>query len=164
MSLLDQLGGVLDQYRNGGSPQNPQDAMQHYQQIAPQTPPSILSGALSSIFRSPQTGSFGQNVSSMFQQSDPNQRAGILNTLLGSAGPGVLSMLGLAPGTTQVSPQQAQQIPPSAVESAAEHAQQQDPSIIDRASQFYAQHPTLVQALGTGAAILAVQHIIGQHR
>jgi hypothetical protein len=161
MSLMDQLGGVLEQYRNGGTPVNPQDAMQHYQQAASQASPSVLSGALNAIFRSPQTGTFGQNVSTMFGSSDANQRAGILNTLLASGGAGILSKLGLGPGTTQVSPQQAQQIQPAAVESAADHAQQQDPSIIDRASQFYAQHPTLVQALGTGAAIMAVQHIIG---
>ena len=117
-----------------------------------------------SIFRSRQTGTFGQNVSSMFGQSDPNQRAGILNTLLAfCVAGGVLSQLGLSPGTTQVSPQQAQQIQPAVVEQAADHARQQDPSIVDRASEFYAQHPTLVQARGTGAAILAVQHIIG-HR
>jgi hypothetical protein len=161
VSLLDQLGGVFEQYRNGGAPANQDDAMQHYQQAASQAPPSVLSGALNSIFRSPQTGTFGENVSTMFGHSDPNQRAGILNTLLASGGAGILSKLGLTPGTTQVSPQQAQQIPPAAVQSAADHAQQQDPSIIDRASDFYAQHPTLVQALGTGAAILAVQHIIG---
>lgn len=161
MSILDQLGGLVEQYRNGGSPANPQEAMQHYQEAARQAPPSVLSGALGAIFRSPQTGSFGQNVSSMFGHSDPNQRAGILNTLLASGGAGILSKLGLQPGTTQVSPQQAQQIQPGVVEEAANHAQQQDPSIIDRASEFYAQHPTLVQALGTGAAIIAVQHIIG---
>jgi len=161
MSILDQLGGFVEQYRNGGSPANPQDAMQHYQQVASQAPPSVLAGALAAIFRSPQTGSFGQNVSSMFGQSNPDQRAGILNTLLASGGAGILSKLGLQPGTTQVSPQQAQQIQPGVVEQAATHAQEHDPSIVDRASEFYARHPTLVQALGTGAAIMAVQHIIG---
>lgn len=161
MGIFDDLGGVLQQYRNGAGPANPQDAMTHYQQAASETSPSILSGALQQIFRSPQTGTFGQNVSSMFGQSNPNQRAGILNVLLSSGvGGGLASMLGLAPGTTQVSPQQAQQIQPAVVEQAANHAQNQNPSIVDRASEFYSQHPTLVQALGTGAAIMAVQHIL----
>lgn len=160
MSLLDQLGGVLQQYTNGGTPPEPQQAVEHYQQVASQSPPSALSGALASIFHSPRTGSFGQNIASMFGQSDPSQRAGILNTLLSSgAASTVLSKLGLSPGTTQVSPQQAQQISPSAVEQAANHAQQQDPSIVDRASEFYSQHPTLVGALGAGAAIMALQHL-----
>jgi hypothetical protein len=143
-------------------PSNREDAFQHYEQLASQTPPSAMSGALGAIFRSPQTGTFGQNISSMFGKSDPNQRAGILNTLLASAGPAILSHLGLPPGTSRISAQQAGQIQLPAVEQAANHAMQQDPSIIDRASEFYAQHPTLVQALGTGAAILAVQHIIGR--
>ena len=69
-------------------------------------------------------------------------------------------MLGLGPGTTQISAQEAQQIHPAAVEQAANHAQTHNPSVADRASEFYAQHPTLVQALGTGAAIMAVQHIL----
>ncbi len=159
MSLFDQLGGLLQQYTNGGRPANDQDALNHYQQAAQQASPSVLAGALSSVFRSPSTGTFGQNVSSMFGQSDPSQRAGILNQILASAGPSVLASLGLGQGTTQVTPQQAQQISPAAVEQAANHAERQDPSIIDRASQFYAQHPTLVQALGAGAAVLAMQHM-----
>ncbi|MBV9769403.1 MAG: hypothetical protein JOZ32_07520 [Bryobacterales bacterium] len=159
MGLLDQLGGILQQYSNGGAPSNQGDAVQHFQQVATQAPPSALAGALSTIFRSPETGTFGQNIASLFSQSDPNQRAGILNTLLGSGGAGILGKLGLAPGATQVSPEKAQQIPAAAVEEAANHAQQQDPSIISRASEFYSQHPTLVQALGAGAAILAMQHL-----
>ena len=162
MSLFDQLGGILQQYTGGGAPANQQDAINHYQEVARQAPQSSVAGALSSVFRSPSTGTFGQNISSMFGASDPNQRAGILNTILASAGPGILANLGLGSGTTHVTPDQAQQINPNAVEQAANHAQSQDPSIIDRASQFYAQHPTLVQALGAGAAVLAMQHMSQQ--
>ena len=73
-------------------------------------------------FHSPQTGTFGHNIASMFGQSDPD-RQGILNTLLASGGAGVLSKLGLGSTVSQVTPEQAQQIPPQAVELAAEHAQ-----------------------------------------
>ena len=162
MSLFDQLGGILQQYAGGRSPANDQDAINHYQEVARQAPQSSVAGALSSVFRSPATGTFGQNISSMFGQSDPNQRAGILNQIIASAGPGILATLGLGGGTTQVTPAQADQVSPAAVEQAANHAQNQDPSIIDRASQFYAQHPTLVQALGAGAAVLAMQHMSQQ--
>jgi hypothetical protein len=159
MGILDQLGSILQQYRAGGAPSNPEDTLHHYQQVATQAPPSALSGALGEIFRSPQTGTFGQNISSMFGQSDPNQRAGILNTLLASGGSGILEKLGLGQATTQVSPQQAQEISPDAVEDAVNHAERQNPSIIDRASEFYSEHPTLVQAMGAGAALLALQHL-----
>lgn len=162
MSIFDQLGGLLQQYRGGNSPANPNDAIQHYQEVAQQAPQSQVAGALSSVFRSPETGTFGQNISSMFGQSDPNQRAGILNQILASAGPGILANLGLGQGTTQVTPQQAQQVDPAAVGQAAEHAQRQDPSIIDRASNYYAQHPKLIQALGAAAAVIAMKHMSDQ--
>lgn len=159
MSLLDELGGALRQYADGGvAPQ--QDAVQNYQQIAPKAPPSLLSGALNSIFLSPQTGTFGQNVASMFERSDPGQRAGFLNMLLASGvGGELLPKLGLEPGTNEVTPQQAQQIPSASVQAAAEHAQQRDPSIVDRASEFYSHHPALVGALGGVAATMALQHL-----
>jgi hypothetical protein len=159
MGLFQQFSSILEQYKGSSQPANPDDAAQHFQQVAGAAQPSELSGALATVFHSPQTGTFGQNIASMFGQSDPNQRAGILNTLLASGGSGVLSRLGLGSAVSQVTPEQAQQIPPQAVELAAEHAQTQDPSVVERASQFYSQHPQLVQALGVGAALLALQHL-----
>jgi hypothetical protein len=90
--------------------------MQHYEQVAGAAQPRDLSGALAAIFHSPQTGTFGQNIASLFGQcllgqSEPNQRAGILNTLLSSGEAGVLSGLGLGSATSQVTPEQAQHIP-----------------------------------------------------
>lgn len=161
MSILDQLGGILNQYSSGSNPPEEQ-ASQHFQQVASQVPQSTLGGMLSNIFQSRETGTFGQNVSQMYGQSNPDQQAGILSKLLHSAGPGFLSTLGLnlpggmTPGAT-VTPEQAQQVSPAAVEQIAEHAQQKNPGIVDEAAQFYSQHPQLVQALGAGAAIWALQ-------
>lgn len=166
MSILDQLGGLLQQYAGGNTPANEQDALHHFDTVASQAPQSTVANAISAVFRSPQTGTFGQNISQMYAQSNPEQRAGILGQLLSSLGPAALAGLGgmlgggLLGGTqTQVSPQQAQQVSPAAVEAMANQAEQHDPSIIDRASSFYAQHPTLVKALGAGAAVLAMKHI-----
>jgi len=64
----------------------------------------------------------------------------------------------LGPAKT-VTPQQAEQVQPEAVQELAKHAQQQDPSIIDRASSFYARHPKLVQGLGAGALALIMSHM-----
>jgi len=50
-------------------------------------------------------------------------------------------------------------VPADAVQELAKHAQRNDPSIIDRASNFYAQHPTLVQALGAGSLALIMSHM-----
>ena len=41
----------------------------------------------------------------------------------------------------------------------AQNAAKKDPSIVDAAAGFYAQHPTLVKAIGAGALALLVSHI-----
>jgi hypothetical protein len=160
MSIFDQLGGILNQYSSGNTPP-PEQAPGHFQQVATQIPRSQLGGLLTNIFQSPETGTFGDNVSQMYGQSNPQQRAGILSTLLHGVGPEILSRFGLptfASGTpAQVSAEQAQQISPEDVKHIANHAQQQNPGIVQQAGEFYSQHPQLVQALGAGVAIWAMQ-------
>jgi hypothetical protein len=46
-------------------------------------------------------------------------------------------------------------MPAEFVEEVATHAEQQDPSIIDQVSDFYAQQPQIVKALG-GAALVVL--------
>jgi stage V sporulation protein SpoVS len=137
-------------------------------QVAQHASPSSVAGAFSSIFHSAETGSFGQNISQLFAQSNPDQRAGILNQLLASATPEVLGSLGggafgnllgqAQGGLPQVTPEQAAQIPHTAVEELANHTLQNNPGIIEDASQFYSQHPGLINALGAGAATLVIRH------
>ena len=150
-----------------------QSVNEDFQQAAQQAPPEHLAAGLANAFRSDQTPPFENMISNLFGQSNGEQRAGILNRLLGAAGPtapsgligggmggGLLSGLsGLLGSHGQVSPEQANQVSPEAVQELAKHAQQQNPSIIDQASQFYAQHPTLVQALGAGSLALIMSHI-----
>jgi hypothetical protein len=155
MGLFQQFSSILEQYKGGSQPGNAEDAMQHYQQVARAAEPSELSGGWRR-FSIRRGRTFGQNIASMFGQSNPNQRAGILNTLLASGGSGVLSRLGLGSTVSQVTPEQAQQIPPQAVELAAEHAEEKDPSVVERASQFYSQHPQLVQAFGCRGGVTGV--------
>jgi hypothetical protein len=160
MSIFDQMGGILNQYSSGNTPP-PEQATGHFQQIATQSPRSQLGGLLTNIFQSPETGTFGDNVSQMYGQSNPQQRAGILGTLLHGVGPEILSRFGLptfASGTPgQVSADKAQQISPEDVKHIANHAQQQNPGIVQQVGEFYSQHPQLVQALGAGVAIWAMQ-------
>jgi hypothetical protein len=54
-------------------------------------------------------------------------------------------------GSTTITPQQAQQITPAAVQQLADHAESVDGSIVDKLGGFYAQHPTLVKSLGVAA-------------
>lgn len=161
---LSNLLGVLEQYR-GASPANPPANVENdYAQVAHQVPQSQLANGLAEAFRSDQTPAFGQMLKSLFERSDPQQRAGILNQLLSAAGPSVLTSLGLGGlantlGGGTVSPDQANQVPPETVQKMAEHAQAHNPSIVDEASQFYAQHPKLVQALGAGSLALIMSHL-----
>jgi len=165
MSIFDQLGGILNQYSLPNPPQ--ENATADFQQVATQVPRPQLGGLLSNIFGSAETGSFGDNISQMFSQSDPQQKAGILNRLLQAAGgAGAFSNLGLnLPGfgsgaDVPGSPSQAQQVSPATVKEIADHTQQQNPGIVEQAGEFYSHHPQLVQALGTGAAIWAMQRLL----
>lgn len=166
MSLLDQLGNVLKQYTGNATP-NAADASQHFDQVAQAAPPNVLAEGLSAVFKSDQTPAFGNMVSSLFSQSNGDQKAGMLNQLLASVGPGTLAQLAgggalaslLGGGATQVTPQQAQNISPELVQQLATHAENADPSIIDKASAFYAQHTTLVKTLGGAALSIAIAKV-----
>ncbi|HXA50927.1 MAG TPA: hypothetical protein VNV86_11505 [Candidatus Acidoferrum sp.] len=157
MTILDQLGEILKQYSSSNPPQ--EHATDHFEQMASQVPQSHLGEVLTNVFRSPETGSFGDNVASMYQQSNPQQQAGILTQLVQAVGgPGVLSNLGLnLPAGAPVTPEQAQQVSPETVKEVANQAQKQNPGIVQQAGEFYSQHPQLVKALGTGIAIWAMQ-------
>jgi len=158
MDLLQRYSGVTAD----NAPSSVQD---DFRQVAQGVQSDHLASGLNDAFRSEQTPPFENMVASFFGASNGNQKAGILNQLLGSLGPSVLSS-GLLGGLAQylgsaktITPQQAEQVQPEAVQELAKHAQQQDPSIIDRASSFYAQHPTLVQGLGAGALALIMSHL-----
>ena len=160
---LSNLMGLLQRYADP-SAANPENAAQDFQHVAQNAPPSNLASGLADAFRSDQTPPFAQMLSTMFSNSNGEQRAGILNHLLGAVGPsagtGILGSLGgLLGGGSQITPEQAQQVSPEAVHQLAEQAERNNPSIIDQVSRFYAEHPTLVQTLGTGALALIMSHM-----
>ena len=160
MSLMD----MLKQYAGGSGPTSEADVHEHFDQAAQSMPKSAMADALSHAFRSDQTPAFGQMIGSMFSESNGEQKAGMLNQLLSSVGPGGLASLGgggvlsglLAAGAKQLTPEQAQTISPETVQQLASHAERTDPSIVDKASSFYAQHPTLVKTLGASVLSIAM--------
>jgi hypothetical protein len=145
MGLLDDL---LKQVTGGNAPAA--DVHAAFDKVATSVPQGALAEGLAHAFNS-------------------DQKAGLLNQILGSLGPGgVAQVLGAAGGLGglagmlsggTVTPQQAQQIPPEAVQVLAEHAAKKDPSIVNTAASFYAQHPTLVKAIGAGALALLMSKI-----
>ena len=161
------LTDLLQRYTNASATNPPASVTQDFQQAAQSAPSSQVASGLADAFRSDQTPPFGQMVAGLFGQSNDQQRAGILNQLIAAAGTGALSsgalgglagMLG-GGGQSQVTPEQARNVSPQAVQDLAEHAHRNDPSIIDQASNFYAQHTSLVQGLGAGALALIMSRM-----
>lgn len=170
------LGNLLNQYLGGGAGGgNTSQANDDFDRVASNAPPDVLARGVTGALRSDQTPPFANMVSQMFGQSNPNQRAGMLNQLLATLGPAVLAQLasgrsggglgGLASifgggrMPTQVTPEQAAQVSPEEVRELAERAEQQNPSIVDRMGDFYAQNPTLVKAIGGAALAIALGHM-----
>jgi len=164
MSWLQQLGGLLQQYTGASPAAAPQTVQQDYHQMAQAAPQELLAHGIASAFRSDQTPPFPQMVSQMFGQASPDQRAGLLNTLAGAVGPGVLQQVLGGFGGGQVSPQVAAQVPPQAVEQMAAHAERQSPSVIDQVGGFFSQHPGLLATLGTGALTAAMSGMAQRHQ
>lgn len=167
MSWMNQIADVLQNYSQGNAGQSG-DVASHFNQVAQAAPPADLASGLSAMFRSNQTPPFGQLVGQLFGNSNGNQRANLLNTLLSSgAGAGIVRQLAQSAGivmpagggTPQITPEEAAKITPGMVEQAAAHAEQHDPSIIDRVSQLYAQHPALINTLGSVAMSMALSHL-----
>jgi hypothetical protein len=169
MGLLDDL---LRQVTSGSVP--PTEVHAAYDQVATAVPRGSLAEGLAHAFNSDQTPPFEQMVSGLFGESDPAQKAGLINQLLGALGPGgVAQLLGASGGLGglasilsegSVTPQQAQQVPTEAVQVLAQRAAKTDPSIVETAASFYAQHPTLVKAIGAGALSLLMSRISAGRR
>jgi hypothetical protein len=163
MSFLDSLTDVVKQATAANASET--DVKGAFDQVAKTVPQSTLASGIAHAFNSDQTPPFEQMVSGLFGQSNPDQKAGLLNKILGALGPaGIAQVLGtggvagvLSGGS--VTPQQAQQISPETVEVLANHAAKKDPSIVDMAAGFYAAHPTLVKSIGASALALIMSKI-----
>jgi hypothetical protein len=160
------FGNILQQYLGGGASANPHQASDDFDRVAQSAPRTDVAQGVTQALRSDQTPPFSQMVSQLFSNGNPDQRAGMLNRLLANAGPGVLQslaggVLGNLRGADQgqVSPDQASQVSPDTVRQLAEHAEQTNPGVVERMGDFYADHPTLVKALGGAALAVALGHM-----
>lgn len=161
MTLFDNLKGVLAQYAAGTA--SPQDADEHFQQVAQHADPGTLADGIAEAMRSDQTPPFAQMMAQLFTHGSTEQKAGMLNTLLAAASPELRAQLSaLLPGlggSSRVLPTQAGTVSPEVVSSVAQRVEQHNPSVIDQMSSFYAEHPTLVKSLGTAAMMIAMRKI-----
>src|SRR5579859_854196 len=98
-------------------------------------------------------------ISQLFVNGNAQQQTGLLNKLLSAIPPGSLPASGalgglanlVSSGNNNVTPSQAQQVSPQAVEQLAAHVRGENPSIVNEISGFVSQHPGWVKTLGAGA-------------
>ena len=132
---------------------------EHFDRVAEQASTDELGSGLAAAMRSDQTPPFGSMVGQLFGHSNASQQAGLLNQILSTLGPTVLSgaaggVLGRMLGSRQgpVTSEQASQVTPAQVTELAAHAEQVQPGVVDQVSRFYAEHSGLIKTLG-GAAL-----------
>ncbi len=171
MSWMNQIANVLQNYAQPtGAATDPRAVDADFTQVAQAAPASALASGIAGMFRSNQTPAFGNMVGELFNNSNGEQRATLLNALLSNpAAAGMLGQLARSAGINlpeggAITPEAAAQIPPNVVQEAAAKAEQHDPSIIDRISQIYSEHPTLIKTLGVAAMGVAMTHMRNQNR
>lgn len=164
------LGNLLQQYLGGAANGNAGRALDDFDQVAEAAPHSAMAQGVTEALRSDQTPPFPQMVSQLFDRSDANQRAGMLNQLLNGIAPGLLSSIaGGALGNlfrgnephAPVTPEIAGTMSPEQVKQIAEEAERENPGIVERMGDFYAEHPQLVKTIG-GAALAIVLGRVAQ--
>ena len=89
MGILD----ILKQYSNPGTTPSG-DVVGHFDSVAQQASPQDLGSGIAAALRSDATPAFGQAIGSLFGQSNPNQKAGVLNEILQTLGPAGLATAG----------------------------------------------------------------------
>jgi hypothetical protein len=151
--------GVAEAFRSDRTPPFPNMLGQMFGQSDPNTRAGILNQLIAAA---------GPAI-----LSRALSRGGGMGTSMGTGGGGFGGLLGGLLGggggfgeasAPQITPEQASQVPPDAVEELAREAQQKDPDIINRVSDFAAQNPTLVKGLGAVAVGIALKHLAGQKR
>ncbi|MDF2439691.1 MAG: hypothetical protein JWN98_675 [Abditibacteriota bacterium] len=149
MDWMNQISGLLQQY--AGSPDTSQSASHHasqnsphpsnarspyppdtveddFDQVARAAPSHALSSGLADAFRSPQTPPFPQMLAQLFNQSNGQQRANLVNTLLGAAGPNALSQIANRSGAASAATAPTITSPTASAHAAASHAAASHPA------------------------------------
>jgi hypothetical protein len=171
MKWMDTVGGLLKQY--SGQNANTAGVESHFDQVAGAAPAPALGGAVADMFRSDSTPPFAQLAAQMFGNANGEQKASVLNELLGNAGPALQSVLGGAglgalatkvAGGQPVTPEAASQVPPEVVQQMAQHAEQHDPSIVDKLGAVYSQHPGLIKTLGSAALAVTLAKLANRQQ
>ena len=161
MTVMD----ILSSYLN-----RPTDTHQDFDEVASEVPADALGSGIAEAFRSDRTPDFGQMAASLLGQSNPQQKAGLLEQLASAIGPGIWSTIGggalgrfmqgrSAADATLTPAAEVAEVTDEQVKEIADAARQNDPGILDRVGAYYAQHPQVVKVLGGAALAIALGQI-----
>ena len=170
MEWLNQVTDILQKYGSGDPAKIPGSVDADFDQFSRSAPSSTMSEGLAEAFRSQQTPPFASMLSQLFERSPSTQKTSVLNSLIASLGPVLVSQIlaryganraaqALEGGEARISPELAEHIPAHSIEAVAAEAEKRDPSIVDRISQFYADQPALIKTLGGLALAVAMAKV-----
>lgn len=174
MGLLD----VLSQYQQRPN-QPPPHVLDDFDQVAGAVSPDDLAPGLEDAFNDDETPPFEQMVSQLYDRSDDDTRAGLLNEIVNSLGGGQAVATGAAGGVfggilgdlmrrrqgrQTITARDVHNVPASEIEHAAAAARRQNPSIVENLSRFYSRHPRLVQGLGQAALSILMSGMARRRR
>ena len=170
MGLMD----VLGQYSRQPY-QPPPHVIEDFDQVAREVPAEDLEEGIVDAFNAEETPPFEEMVGQLYDRSDDDTRAGLLNEILGSLPGGVAG--GLAGGALggllqrfgqgarpRISPRDAHDIPARDVQIAAAEAAKRNPGILQRVGRYYARHPQIVQVLGQAALGILMRNLARRRR
>ena len=159
MAIFDQLSGLLGNVLGGNLSE--QETHAHYDQIAQAVPQDQLGAAIGPAMNGLGNQEVLQRVTNSANQMTPQQKGGLVGTLLGALGKSgggvgsILGQLGIDPSVAS-NPQNASA---DDVGKIAAHAQATNPGIFQEGMSFYSAHPTLVKALGTVVIAQVARHL-----
>lgn len=170
MDWLNQVNDIMQKYGSGDPVNIPASVDADFDRFTRSAPSATVAEGLAEAFRSRETPPFATMLSQLFQRSAATQKTNVLNTLIASLGPALVSQIlarnganraakELEAGQVRISPELANEIPSESIEAVAVEAEKKDPSIVDRVSQFYAEQPALIKTLGGLALTVAMAKI-----
>jgi hypothetical protein len=170
MDWLNQVTDIMDRYGSDDPNNVPDSVDADFDRFSRIAPSSSVSEGLAEAFRSRQTPPFASMLSQLFGRSPSNQKTNVLNALIATLGPALVSQLLAKHGAngaaqelqadgTRISSEVVEQIPVNSIEEVAAEAEKRDPSIVDRVSKFYAEQPALIKTLGGLALTVAMAKV-----
>jgi hypothetical protein len=150
MSFLNQIGGLISKYAGGLGASSQEEAQNHYDQVAGVVPKDVLGSVIGPALSSLATSEVAEKVLGSANAMNSEQRGGLVQSLINgfaSSGTDVSSVLGQL-GISQSIADNPETATAEEVSKLAAHAHANDPGVFQSAMSFYAEHPTLVKALG----------------